>query len=400
MRIVLSTLGSLGDVQPLLALGQELQKSGHEAVMALSPNFELKTRGLNLEFFPIGPAISFEQARLAMAAQMRNPLPAEQVRQYLEVVLPALPQIYSDLRKVCTNADALIGAPFHVACRMVEESLSIPYISLHLSQFGDLGGKEIAKVSAALINPCRMEQGLRPVVDPLGAGGTSDHLAIYAVSRHLLRAPSRWPSHYKVVGFFFLDEELWEPPPDLNEFCKEGEPPIAVTFGSIVHDDPASVTDMVVEAVQQAGCRAILQHGWSGLGRETLPQGIHAVGYVPHSWLFSKVSLVIHHGSAGTTSSAFQSGVPAIVVPHTLDQPIWAQFTKSMGCAKEIIPFSEMTSSRLAEAIKRTLGSAKTRVAAKMFAEKIRQENGPVTARKHIEEVLLHLQKEKMAIAQ
>ena len=393
MRIVLSTMGSLGDVQPLLALAQGLRKGGHHVVAALSPNYEEKTRDLEIEFAPIGPPITFEQAKQAMSAQMKNPLPADQVRQYLGVVLPDIREIVDDLRSVCAGADAVIGAPFHFACRMVSESLSIPYISLHLSQFGDLGGKEIARVSASLINPLRREYGLNPVDDPLGVDGNSDLLALYAVSRHLLRPPSRWPEHYKVVGFFFLDEKLWEPPDDLQDFCAKDGSLIGITFGSIVHEDPEAVTDLVVDAVQQSGCRAVLQHGWSGLGKRALPDCIYPTGYVPHSWLFPKVSAVVHHGSAGSASSAFRAGVPSVVVPHTLDQPIWAQLAKSVGCAKRIIPFGEMSSTRLAEAINETVASADVREAAKGFAEKINQEDGVTAARCHIEESLSFLTK-------
>jgi len=280
---------------------------------------------------------------------------------------------------------------------MISEVFSIPYISLHLSQFGDLGGKDVAKVSAALINPHRIALGLHPVSDPLGVDGNSDHLALYAVSKHLLRAPSRWPNHYKIVGFFFLDEQLGEVPSDLIEFCKGAEPLIIITFGSIVHEDPDSVTGIVVDAVRQVGCRAVLQHGWSGLGKKPLPDGIYTIGYVPHGWLFSKASVIVHHGSAGTTSSALRVGVPSIVIPHTLDQPIWAQLARSIGCARKIIPFADMTASRLAIAISETLNSIETRAAARAFAAKLAEENGVAIARQHIEDLLSKLQVHKTA---
>jgi UDP:flavonoid glycosyltransferase YjiC (YdhE family) len=40
MKVTLLTVGSRGDVQPMLALGRELADAGHEARMATHPSFE------------------------------------------------------------------------------------------------------------------------------------------------------------------------------------------------------------------------------------------------------------------------------------------------------------------------------------------------------------------------
>ena len=53
MNITILAVGSLGDVQPYLALGLGLQAAGHKVRFAACANFEAFVRGRGLEFFPI-----------------------------------------------------------------------------------------------------------------------------------------------------------------------------------------------------------------------------------------------------------------------------------------------------------------------------------------------------------
>ena len=54
MNIVLQVVGSRGDVQPFVALGNELQKYGHRIRLATHDVFKSFVTGAGLEFFPIG----------------------------------------------------------------------------------------------------------------------------------------------------------------------------------------------------------------------------------------------------------------------------------------------------------------------------------------------------------
>jgi len=50
VRIVLSTIGTFGDTNPLIAIALELKRRGHVPVMALPALYEPKIRPLGLEF--------------------------------------------------------------------------------------------------------------------------------------------------------------------------------------------------------------------------------------------------------------------------------------------------------------------------------------------------------------
>jgi amino acid adenylation domain-containing protein len=377
----------------MLALAAELLRAGHEPILALSPNFEERARDNGIEFVQIGPAMSLEKIQNIISAQIGNQRPAAQVRHFLEATLPHLPDMCKTLRETCRNADVLIGSPYQFACRIVHETTGIPYVSLHLSQFADLGGSEMREVSASLINPYRVQEGLPSLQDPLGADGNSNQLAIYAVSRYFLQRPPKWPDHYKVVGFFFHDEKDWQPERELEDFYLSGERPVVLSFGSIVHSNPAAITDLVLEAARQAGCRMIIQRGWGGLGKEELPANIHVTGFAPHAWLFPRAALIVHHGGAGTTASALRAGVPSVVVPHTLDQPIWAEFARAQACARNVIPFTHLNANRLAAAIRSTLASPQLSLTSAAFGAKISTETGVQTARELIEEFVASQQR-------
>lgn len=134
----------------------------------------------------------------------------------------------------------------------------------------------------------------------------------------LLPKPKDWGSHISVSGFFVLpSKDVFTPPPDLLEFLEAGNPPIYVGFGSIVVDDSEAMTSLVFEAIRQAGVRAVVSKGWGSLGTANIepPPNVFLLGNIPHTWLFERVSAVVHHGGAGTTAAGLFSGKPTVIVP-------------------------------------------------------------------------------------
>jgi sterol 3beta-glucosyltransferase len=385
MRIVLSTVGSTGDVQPLLALAMGLRARGHESTVAIPADATGRAAALGLRAVAIGPRLS-EQERRAIGQSINDvPDTAHQAGRFLEALLPSLPAMYDTLLELSADADVLIGSPFHPACRMVHERLGVPYASLHLSQFGDLGSPTLRRMTADLINPYRERAALPALRDPLGVDGNSPQLALYAVSPLLLRRPPHWPSHHHVTGFLFLDEPAYQPDPALEAFL-HGEPPIVITFGSTVHANAAAVTTRLVEAIALTGRPALIQEGWSGLGSTSLPSSVRIVSYVPHAWLLPRACVVVHHGGAGTTAAAFRAGVPTVIVPHTLDQPIWGALARAVGSASAVIPIADLTARRLADAIHQACEPA-WRARAAAFGLRMRDEDGVATACDLIEQL-------------
>jgi UDP:flavonoid glycosyltransferase YjiC (YdhE family) len=248
------------------------------------------------------------------------------------------------------------------------------------------------RAASGVINPFREQHGLAPVEDPIHTDANSPQLALYAISRYLRRPDPQWPPHYHVTGFFFLEEKDWQPPQELVRFLENGDPPIVISFSSIAHSDPDAITELLLKSIHSARCRAIIQQGWSGLAKDReLPPNVLSVGFVQHTWLFPHAACVIHAGGSGTPATTLRSGIPAIVVPHVGDQPMWAELVRGLGCAGDVIPYRELTAERLAAAIGSTLGNSELRRHTADFALKIQAEQGLSRARILIEQLLCNL---------
>jgi UDP:flavonoid glycosyltransferase YjiC (YdhE family) len=96
----------------------------------------------------------------------------------------------------------------------------------------------------------------------------------------------------------------------------DGAKPIYIGFGSIVIEDPKALTDMILQALELTGTRALISHGWSNLGQGyESNDNMFFLDDCPHEWLFGRVAAVTHHGGAGTTACGLANGAPTLIVP-------------------------------------------------------------------------------------
>jgi UDP:flavonoid glycosyltransferase YjiC (YdhE family) len=228
-----------------------------------------------------------------------------------------------------------------------------------------------------------------PFRGPFKQAKQNNRLSLFGFSPNVLDRPKDWPSSYHVTGFWFLDNHgSWQPPEELADFLAEGPPPICITLGSIVESDPQVITKLIVDSLESSGQRAILQAGWSGLGRMNLPDNVLRVGEVPHDWLFPQVAAVVHHGGAETTASALRAGKPSVIIPWFSSQPFWADTVVRLGVATPPIPRDELSSRRLEKHIEQATTDDEMRDAAERLAALISEEHGVIEAVRLIEDNL------------
>ena len=107
----------------------------------------------------------------------------------------------------------------------------------------------------------------------------------YCWSPSLVPKPSDWPTHIDVSGFFFLNLATnYKPPDDLLHFLKKDPPPIYIGFGSITGHDSARILNVVLDALEQTGYRALLS-GFD-VDKNKLSDNILKIENCPHDWLF------------------------------------------------------------------------------------------------------------------
>src|SRR5262249_4230262 len=132
IRAVLTNFGSVGDLQPFLALAVEMRRHGHMPVLAFSPYFRSRVEGLGFDFVSIGPDLQNLQNQ-ANVAMRETPDSDDRMREILGPLTAALPQAFSELSRACLKADVLVSGPGQPAARMVHETSGIPFVSVQFS---------------------------------------------------------------------------------------------------------------------------------------------------------------------------------------------------------------------------------------------------------------------------
>ena len=418
MRLTILTIGSRGDVQPYIALGRGLQSAGFQVRLATHAPFRDFVEGYGLDFFPLAG----DPQGMLDSPDGRAWLDSDQngfqfLKYFVKMAKPWLNQSFADSLEACQDADGIIYSMLGFTGYHIAEKLGVQPIRTYLQPFGrtrdfvSIGAKpEISPTGwsnyishvvteqalwqpfRTLVNQARREHLDLPPAPFWGPFGTMEHQQqpmILGYSPSVVPKPSDWPDWYHVAGYWFAPEpENWQPSAELVAFLAQEPKPLYIGFGSMSDRDPAKLTQMVVEALEQTDQRAILLSGWAKLHREELPDSVLVVDSVPHSWLFPQVTAVVHHGGAGTTAAGLRAGVPNILVPYFADQHFWGYRVADLGVGPTAVPRAKLTADLLAKAIREAVYNRSMQARAANLGEKIRAEDGVATAVATIQSIL------------
>ena len=405
MRIAIIAPGSQGDVQPFLALGKGLIKAGNAVRLVTNQNYEKQVKSHGLEFWPI-------------EVNMEDIIRSEKMREVLESgkLLTSMARMGNELRQ---NA-ALLAKRSLEACRemnlvmagisglfianSIAEKLGIPLLQALNIPFTPtkafagallpkypswLGGYRLShRLTQQIVwqayrptdKVVRMQVlGLpkSPFFGPFKFETLRDGPIIYGISPSVFPRPTDWADNIHITGFWSLDPpDHWSPPSDLKEFLQDGPLPLYIGFGSMSSKNPEETANMVLKVLNKTNQRAIVFSGWGGLNKIDLPDSVLMVDSIPHSWLFSRVRAVIHHGGAGTTAAGLTAGVPSIIVPFHGDQPFWGHLISKLGVGPNPIPRKKLSAARLVKAIQEVETDEEISENASKLGSEIRAENG------------------------
>jgi vancomycin aglycone glucosyltransferase len=152
---------------------------------------------------------------------------------------------------------------------------------------------------------------------------------------------------------------------------------VYVSFGSV--RAPEDAAQVAIEAIRAQGRRAVVARGWAELAPIDDGDDCFVVGEVNHQALFGRVAAVVHHGGAGTTTTATRAGAPQVVIPQIADQPYWAGRVADLGIGAAHdgpTPTTESLSAAL-----RTALTPETRARATAVAGAIRTDGATVAAK-------------------
>ena len=350
MRVLLSTIGSRGDVQPLVALAVELKALGQDVRLCVPPDFREWIAGLGLSVTSIGPELrSTAKPKAAPAA----PISPELRRQMIEGTVAAQ---FETITAAAEGCDLIVGATaLQVAAPSVAEHMGIPYVFAAYCPavlpsprhappvLGVLGDKptpamdDYSELWAAdarrwndtwgtLINSRRTSLGL-PAVSDVHRYVITDRP--WLAADHTL-GPWPGPANGAVfqTGAWILPDES---PllPELEAFLDAGDPPVYFGFGSI--RAPEQLSRAMIESARALGRRAILYRGWADLSLIDDAPDCLTIGDVNQQALFKRVAAVVHHGGAGTTTAGARAAAPQVVIPQHYDQHYWAGRVHDLG---------------------------------------------------------------------
>jgi vancomycin aglycone glucosyltransferase len=397
VRVLLSTIGSRGDVQPLAALAVVLQLLDHEVRLCVPPDFVDWIASLGVTAIPIGP----ELRSTGKAQPGAAPPTPEQMRQMIEGTVAAQFETISRAAQTC---DIIVGATaLQVAAPSVAERMGIPYVfaaycpavlpsSRHAPPVLVMRGDKPAAADADFDMLWAQDaqrwnatwgSALNSRRSALGLPEVSDVRSHILTSRPWLAADAAlapWPDPADravlQTGAWILPDEQ---PLDagLEAFLAAGEPPIYFGFGSI--RAPAEMSRMMIAAARAVGRRAIVSRGWAELSLVDDGRDCFSVGDVNHQALFKRVAAVVHHGGAGTTTAAARAGAPQVIIAQHYDQHYWAARIRDLGIGVahgHSAPTAESLASALRDALQPAVAGR-----ARSVAAEVRNDGAEVAAR-------------------
>ncbi|GAA4212869.1 glycosyltransferase [Actinocatenispora rupis] len=209
-----------------------------------------------------------------------------------------------------------------------------------------------------------------------------------AFSRLLLPDGMHYPDDVHTTGFWTLPlADGWRPDRALARFLSAGPPPLYVGFASSVTAEPGALGHLVGAAVREAGARAVVVGGWTGMRPDDLGPDTILVDDVPFDWLFPRVSAVVHHGGLGTLATAMATGRPQVVCPSFPDQWFNARRLHELGVAPEPLARRRLTGDGLVHAVREVLGDPRYAARATELGTDIRAERGAEAAVDVLEKV-------------
>lgn len=403
MHIGLACPELSGHLNPMTALGQELQARGHRITMIARPDAEATCRAAGLEFspigikeFPLGAMAEFRERLGKMSTTQALGFTVRFLQKSAEVSLRDTPGIISSLGIEGLLIDQLTPAPCSVA-----EVMNLPFVhacnALALDLNPDfppgifpwryrpgrigrlrnrLGNALLTWISQPVtrtINNYRKGHGLPP------KSPRSKTTFLAAVAQQ--PAFFDYPTSFSQPRFFYTAPWHREGARTAIPFpwhALNGKPLVYASLGTL-QNRIAEYFVMMAAAVESMDVQLVISLGGSQqdpaeLARQC-PGNPLVVAEAPQLEVLRRASLVITHAGLNTALESLSHGLPMVAIPITNDQPGVARRLEWLGVAEVIAP-SKLTVPRLRTAVERVLATPTYRARARELQAKMASIDG------------------------
>ncbi|MGD1206438.1 glycosyltransferase [Mycobacterium seoulense] len=328
MRFVLATLGTRGDIEPCAAIGRELQRRGHDVLMAVPPNYVgfVESAGLAV----VGHGRDQERQNADIARRYGStPNPVAMAWEIFRDITQLWPELGTALTSLAEGADLLLtDAGEQGLAANVAEYYGIPQAAVHIYPIAP--NETRSRITKEAEDAQRRTLGLPaepepPTPHPLELQAY-DELFFPGLAAEWAESGVRRP----FVGGLTLELPT-EVDEEVTSWIAAGTPPIYFGFGSSARvASPADVIAMS-SACAQLGERALICSGVSDLTELPHFEHVKLVSAVNHAAVFPTCRAVVHHGGPGTTFAGIRAGVPTLALAVSVDQPMWAAAVNQLG---------------------------------------------------------------------
>jgi rhamnosyltransferase subunit B len=416
-RIVVTALGTLGDLHPIVAVALELRERGHDVAFVTHQVYQTKITALRFEFHAMRPDFT----AMIDPEEMARIMDLKTGQEYLigQWLNPNLREMYADLFQATQGADFIVSGEGVIVTPLVAEKLGIRWATVVLSPLSFLSvydpptlalplilaklykpGSVIAKGTIGLmkfvsrfwatpIRQLRQELNLSvSYYNPFVENRFSPYLVVALFSKVVGQPQPDWAVRAIASGFTFYDgtQEGAEFSTELKQFLAAGEPPIVFTLGSAVVMNPGDFYSESIAAARQLNRRAVLLIG-DNVQMDYLSTDEIAVNYAPYSQIFPCACAIVHQGGIGTTAQALRAGRPTLIVPYSQDQPDNAARVERLGTSRTI-ERKYYQARRVAQELSELLEDPSYATKASEIGQIIHAEDGVTTACDAIEKQL------------
>jgi rhamnosyltransferase subunit B len=362
MHIVMSCIGTYGDVLPQVAVGRTLALRGHDVEFLSSTYFRDMVEDAGLKFRSV---MSMED----YLAGVRDPDVWNKwrgLRAGWRHISPVMARGFEVLSETMRPESVLTGSSMAFWVRMAEEKFGNPAVTIHLAPLflmsaerppaGVLPGLErlplaVRRLVMAAADQFGSDAIMGPDVNRLRA--QLGLAAVSGIGRRWMHAPQRvicafpdwfcapaadWPPNAVCTGFARSALENGVAlPPALVEFCGRDSPPVVFTPGSGMGSS-AIFFERAVEACGELGRRAVLITRFSDQLPAPLPDYAFHAAFADFDLLAPLAAAFVHPGGVGTTGLLMAAGTKQLFTPFALDQKDVASRAVALGVGLQLTP--------------------------------------------------------------
>jgi UDP:flavonoid glycosyltransferase YjiC (YdhE family) len=358
-RILLVTLGSLGDLYPMLRLRDALREAGAQVKLAAPAIYRDECGGHDAEFIGLGSTERYAD-QVGHAGTGRERADGNAVTE--RMVFDNFEALFAQVDAAARDVDLIVTVLHAIPAHLVAEKRRLPYVMVVLSpaftqrarhwQRHDDDAMKVPARWNLRLTELRRQYGLGRRILPYQAMFT-DAASVIGLFPGFLRGDGPHVTNLQVVGHAGTGRtSTRELDPELAEFCRGA--PIVFSFGSYVD----SCDPQYFFAESLAACRM--------LGRKCLyisryidsPEAdcgdLLTRPFVPHAAVFPQAGAIVHHGGAGTLTEACNALKPMVIVPFMHDQPYHAQRLRELVDAA-VVPAVSYGRTAVAEALQKVI---------------------------------------------